>query len=462
MKNMTPDAIVKAVGGRIAGHTDNKTMFTEITSVTTDSRKVTCGCLFAALRGKNSDGHAYMAQAARSGALAVLAEEAPEEIGIPVILTADTGKALKDLAAYYLDQLQIPTVGIIGSAGKTSTKEMTAQVLAQKYRVLKTEGNFNNELGVPLTIFRIRDEDEIAVIEMGINHFGEMDRLGRVVRPDSVIMTNIGTAHLEFLGSREGILQAKSEVFAHMGPDSCAILNADDDMLASVKEVQGNIPVRYGIEDPNADVRAEEVISLGLEGMRFVLCMDGLREEVVVPSPGLHSVHNALAGAACGRRYGLTIEQIAEGIRHYQGLPGRERVIRTEKYTVIDDAYNANPSSMMESLKTLQSAQGRRVAILGDMGELGEQASGLHREVGRFAAGLDLDLLCCAGDLGKEIAEGAEEAESGKAEVCAYPDRDTLLAALPDLIRAGDVILVKASHFMGFERVVTVLTEQGY
>ena len=456
MKNLTAASAAKAVQGQLSG--PDALRKTEITEIITDSRKITSGCLFAAIRGENADGHRYIRQAVEAGAAAILGEEIPEDLPAAGICVPDTRRALQQLAAWYLDQFSIPAVGIIGSAGKTSTKEMTAAVLSEKYRVLKTEGNFNNELGVPLTIFRLREEDEIAVIEMGINHFGEMDRLGAIVRPDTVIMTNIGTAHLEFLGTRDGILKAKTEVFQHMGPESLAILNGDDDKLVTVREAAGNPPVFYGIENKDAGVRAENVRSLGLEGMRFTLCLKDEKKEVTVPSPGMHSVYNALAGAAAGMRYGLTIDEIAAGIGNYVGLSGRQHIVKGNRVTIIDDCYNANPSSMKASLSILNEAAGRKVAVLGDMGELGDNAAELHRGVGRFAASLDQDVLCCVGELGKELGEAAKEAAGdGGLQVRLYPTREELLDSLSEWACPGDAILVKASHFMGFDRVVEAL-----
>ena len=456
MKNFTASAAAQAAGGILCGSQEG--IHTEITAVITDSRKIQSGCLFAAIRGDNSDGHAYIDQAVKAGAGAVLGEEIPEGLPVPGIRVDNTRMALQKLAAWYLDQIHIPAVGIIGSAGKTSTKEMTALVLEQKYRVLKTEGNFNNELGVPLTIFRLTEGDEIAVIEMGINHFGEMDRLGKIVRPDTAVMTNIGTAHLEFLGSREGILKAKSEVFRHMKPDGCVILNGDDDMLSTIHTVNGKEPVRYGIENPDVQIRAESVEALGLEGMQFELCTGEESKTVTMPSPGIHSVYNALAGAAVGIRYGLTLDEIAEGIRKYKGLPGRQHIVKGKSITVIDDCYNANPSSMKSSLSILQNFKGRRIAILGDMGELGEQAEELHREVGQYAASLNIDRLYCIGKLGKQIGEAyASATGDSQQKVICFDNKETLLDSLHELIKPEDIILVKASHFMGFDSVVREL-----
>lgn len=460
MRNMTPENMAEVTGGRLLGP---DTLYQkEITEVVTDSRKIRSGCLFAAIRGARADGHQFIKQTIQEGAGVILAEYLPEgtEAEIPVILVGSTLKALRDLAAFYLDQMKIPTVGIIGSAGKTSTKEMVAAVLSQRFRVLKTEGNFNNELGVPLTVFRIREEHQIAVIEMGINHFGEMSRLAEIVRPDTVVMTNIGTAHLEFLKDRDGILQAKSEVFDYLRPDSRVILNGDDDKLITLKEIHGKKPMFFAVDNQEADVRAEEIEQIGIEKVRCNIITPSERFAVMIPGSGMHVVHNALAGVAVGCRYGMCGEEIAEGIAQYKSLSGRFRILKTEKLTIIDDSYNANPSSMKASLRVLQNGNGRRVAILGDMGELGETASELHRGVGLDAGDLDVDVLFCVGDLGKYIAAGAEETvkKNGRNMLIRwFADREMISGNLSDLVRKGDTVLVKASRFMAFEKIVDEL-----
>ena len=462
MKNMTPEHMAQVTGGKLLG--PEALYKKEITDVVTDSRKIQSGCLFAAIRGERADGHAFIGQVIREGAGAVLAEYLPEELEpeSPVILVESVRKALQELAAYYLDQMQIPTVGIVGSAGKTSTKEMVSAVLSQKYCVLKTEGNFNNELGVPLTIFRIREEHQIAVIEMGINHFGEMRRLAKMVRPDTVVMTNIGTAHLEFLIDRDGILRAKSEVLEYLRPEGQAILNGDDDKLITLKQVNGKKPIFYAVDNPEAEVRAENVELVGIESTRCRIITPDQEFEAVIPVSGLHAVHNALAGAAVGYRYGLTKEEISAGIAAYKSLAGRFQVLHTERLTIIDDSYNANPSSVKASLRVLQNGNGRRVAVLGDMGELGKKAAEPHREVGEFAGTCGADVLYCIGTLGKCIAEGARESAENhgrSVEVHWFPERDAFMNSLSERIRPGDIILVKASRFMGFEKIVKELRE---
>ncbi|MCC6093640.1 MAG: UDP-N-acetylmuramoyl-tripeptide--D-alanyl-D-alanine ligase [Eubacterium sp.] len=469
MKNLTLSNITLVTDGKYYG-SEEKKEFT-VTDIVTDSRKVTNGCLFVAIRGEHADGHQFIPQVLDAGAVAVLTELSPEivkeQYGMPehseftAIQVTSTLQAVKDIAEFYLRQLNKPIVGIVGSVGKTSTKEMTASVLSQRYRVLKTEGNFNNELGVPMTVFRMREDDEIGVIEMGINHFGEMHRLASIVHPDTVIMTNIGTAHLEFLKSRDGILQAKSEVFDFFRSDGHIILNGDDDKLSTIEEKEGVKPVRFGLNKdgyshPN-DLYAEDVEPQGLDGTRCRIVTPAGSFNVKIPTPGQHMIYNALAGAAAGLAYGLTLEEIRRGIESYASLSGRFHIIHTDRYTLVDDCYNANPASMKASLGILQDGSGRRMAVLGDMGELGKDSEKLHEEVGEFAGSCNIDGIYCIGPLSHYISKGAHKTAGKKMEIRHFKNIDKFIDAIPELFKPGDTILVKASHFMQFGRIVEKL-----
>lgn len=469
MKNLTLSNIALVTDGKYDGPED-KREFT-VTDIVTDSRKVTKGCLFVAIRGERTDGHRFIRQVIEAGAAAVLTEkdpetlrkeyEIPENLEITSVTVSSTLQAVKDIAEFYLRQLNKPIVGIVGSVGKTSTKEMTAAVLSQKYRVLKTEGNFNNELGVPMTVFRMREEDEIGVIEMGINHFGEMHRLASIVHPDTVIMTNIGTAHLEFLKSRDGILKAKSEVFDFFNSDGHIILNGDDDKLSTIEEKSGVRPVRFGLSKegyshPN-DFYADEIDPQGLDGTKCRIITPAGSFLVLIPLPGTHMIYNALAGAAAGLTYGLTLDQIRSGIESCESLSGRFHIIHTGRFTLVDDCYNANPASMKASLDILQEGSDRRIAVLGDMGELGNESEQLHEEVGAHAGRLKLDAIYCVGPLSKAICRGARKTSAGGTDIRHFKTIDKFLEEVPGLFRDGDTILVKASHYMEFGRIVTDL-----
>lgn len=450
MRGLTLRHIAEVCGGIYAGREED--LDREITAVTTDSRQAEPGGLFAAIRGERADGHDYIPSVFEKGALAVLSErELPDAAG-NYIQVASTIGALGSIAGYYLRQLQIPVVGITGSVGKTSTKEMIAAVLAQKYHVLWTAGNFNNALGLPLTVFRLREEHEIAVLEMGINHFGEMHALAQIARPDTCVITNIGECHLEFLGDRDGVLRAKSEIFDYLRPDGCVILNGDDDKLAALTEVKGIRPVFFGTDKKNA-VYADHIEKDGLNGISCLIHTGQGEFTARIPMPGIHMVLNALAGTAVGLHYGLTLQEIRAGIESLRPVTGRFNTVRTELLTIIDDCYNANPMSMKGSLGVLQDAPGRKVAVLGDMGELGPDEVQIHRGVGTYAGGLDIDCCICVGPLCRSMADGIRSVNQ-KMQVLHFDSLDELLEKLPELVHRGDTVLVKASHFMHFEKVV--------
>jgi UDP-N-acetylmuramoyl-tripeptide--D-alanyl-D-alanine ligase len=457
MKHMTLNRIAACCGGILKGKQSEGE--TEITAITTDSRTVTDGCLFAAIPGARVDGHSFAEQVMENGAAAVLAERDLGWTDRPFIQVESTLEALKAIAEFYLVQLNIPVVGVTGSVGKTSTKEMIASVLGQSYRVRKTEGNFNNELGLPLTVFRLTDEDQIAVLEMGISHFGEMHRLAKIARPDTCVITNIGYAHLENLGTRDGILKAKSEIFDFLKADGSIVLNGDDERLRTVS-VKGHSPLFYGMSE-NLDVYATDVKMLGFDGSVCKIHTPKGEFEASVAIPGRFMVYNALAAAAVGLVYGVPLEKIREGIEACRAISGRFRVLHLDRYTVVDDCYNANPASMKASLEVLQTGKGRRVAILGDMGELGTEEASLHREVGEAAGRMEIDAIYCAGPLCEHLSNGAKATDSKGKEIRHFETREALMEALPKLIRTGDTILVKASHFMEFDQVLSLLKEIG-
>lgn len=453
MKNLTLRNLVQVCEGIY--HGPEELLDKEISAITTDSRKIEQDCLFVPIVGERVDAHRFIPDVMSKGALATLAEREIPDAEYPYIQIKSSLQAVKDIAEFYLEQLKIPVVGITGSVGKTSTKEVIASVLKEKYRTLKTQGNFNNELGLPLTVFRLREDDEIAVLEMGISDFGEMTRLTHIAKPDTCVITNIGTCHLENLGDRDGVLKAKTEIFQSMKPDGHIVLNGDDDKLATVQEYHGHKPVFFGL-DEKRDVYADQIENKGLKG---VACRIHLGEEtfqVLVPTPGIHMVYNALAAAAVGRIYGLTAEEIKKGIESLETIRGRFKMIETDKFLVVDDCYNANPMSMKASLDVLHDGDGRRVAILGDMGELGENEIALHEEVGTHAAQCGIDVCICVGALSVHMAEAASKA---KPDFTVFHEktREDLLEHLKDYVQKGDTILVKASHFMKFEEVVDAL-----
>lgn len=461
LEQMTLENIAKACGGTYVG--DDVQRGSEITGAVIDSRQVEPGYLYIPIRGERVDGHRFIPDVFEKGALAVLSEEPLENPAGPYIQVASSEQALKDIAEFYRSTLSIKIIGITGSVGKTSTKEMISAVLSQKYNVLKTEGNFNNEIGLPLTILRIRREHEVAVVEMGISEFGEMHRIAKVAKPDICVMTNIGQCHLENLIDRDGVLRAKSEIFDFLKTDGHIVLNGNDDKLITVQEVKGVKPVFYYVEDGTAkkadlpyEITADAIENKGLRGLNANLHFPEEVCQIHEPIPGVHNVYNACAAACVGRIMGLTNEEICQGIAHAKTIAGRTNLITLGEVLVIDDCYNANPVSMKASLDVLAQADGRKIAVLGDMGELGENEREMHYDVGKYAANTGVDILFCCGTLSEELAKGAQR---GHTKVMYFADREKLTQTLINFVEAGDTVLVKASHFMEFPKIVKALEE---
>lgn len=444
MVAFTLAAAAEACGGKFYG--DDGLLTQSVTSVTIDSRAVAPGSLFIAIRGERFDGHDFFEVAFDAGALCCVSEKPVE--GKPYILVASTQDAFQMLAAYYRLLFPILAVAISGSVGKTTTKELVAGVLAQKYCVLKNEGNLNNQTGVPLTIFRLEPTHEAAVIEMGMNHLGEISNLARIVRPDICVLTNIGEAHIEYLGSKEGILQAKMEMLEFMKPGGHIVVNGDDPLLAKLADRYSNV-ITVGVGENNV-VRAIDMVDLGLQGTRFTAVCEGERLPFHIHCPGAHMVMNALTALAVGKLLGVDQERIQTGISGYTPPSGRMHIVKAKSITVISDAYNANPTSMAASLGILAKAEGRKVCILGDMFELGEAEKQYHYEIGRIAAELQIDLILCVGRLAEHIFESATQ---NGANTLHFADKEQLLTALPSLIQPKDTVLVKASHGMRLDTV---------
>ena len=359
------------------------------------------------------------------------------------------GGSLLSSAAEY------PCGGYHRQCGQNQHKGVCGFCSFREYKVHKTAGNYNNEVGLPLTIFGIQDDDQIAVLEMGINTFGEMHRLSEVARPDICVMTNIGQCHLENLIDRDGILRAKSEIFDFMNPEGTVIVNGDDDKLATIHDVYGKAPITFGMNKDNA-IWADHIENRGLLGSRADIHMGDVLVHANIPLPGEHMIYNAMAAAAVGVQFDMTKEEITAGISHVEAVAGRSHLIEAGDKVVIDDCYNANPVSMKAAIDLLATAPGRKVAILGDMFELGENERAMHREVGQYAAEKGIDLILCVGELSSEMYEGAAE-KGGEARH--FEIREALEAVLQDLLQPGDTVLVKASHSMAFENIVQNIQE---
>ncbi len=460
MKNLTLENIAAACKGTYHGSEEQKQQ--EILAVTKDSREVTKGALYLPFPGSRVDGHDFIPQAFEKGAICTLSEK-PLEIEQPWILVPSMRDAIRDLAEFYLSGLSVKVIGITGSVGKTSTKEMIASVLSEKYQVLKTPGNFNNEIGLPLTVFGLKETDEIAVLEMGISEFGEMTRLAKVARPQIGVITNIGLCHLENLGTRDGILKAKTEMFPWIKENGTIFLNGDDDKLGTITEVSGK-SVHYFGKEANDKNYVTDAESLGFEGTRAVLHLEtekGGEEtiEVQIPIPGEHMLYNTIVAAAIGKELGLSAEEIRRGVEKAEAVEGRSHLIKKDGYHLIDDCYNANPVSMKAALDLLAMAEGRKIAVLGDMFELGEKEKQLHYEVGRHVKEGGLDLLLTMGELSKEIERGAKEVLSDL-QTKHFASHQELTDWLKKELKEGDSVLIKASHGMEFAKIVKALAEE--
>lgn len=417
--------------------------------VCTDTRKIENGSLFIAIKGENFDGHEFAAKALELGAQAVVCEK-DCGLGKNQILVESTRQALLDLAGYYRSLFNIPVIGITGSVGKTTTKEMVHAVMSVKYNTLKNEGNLNNEIGVPLTLFRLDETHEAAVIEMGMSGFEEIARMTAAVKPDAAVISNIGVSHIEKLGSREGILKAKLEILQGMKADSPVILNGDDDMLATVSPDAHSV-TRYGINNDSCAFKASNIFA-GETEIAFDAEYPGGKTRVELPFPGRHNVYNALAAAAAGSLFGIEPEDAFEALKKYVPAGMRQRIVKKCGMTFIEDCYNASPDSQAAALAVLGGMNAKRkIAVIGDMLELGSYSAQAHALVGQKAAENNIDVLFTYGERSLEAAKAA----SGKIEtIRSFLDKEELSAELKAMLELGDAVLFKASRGMKLEDVI--------
>ncbi|MCQ2497447.1 MAG: UDP-N-acetylmuramoyl-tripeptide--D-alanyl-D-alanine ligase [Lachnospiraceae bacterium] len=462
MKDLSLKNIAAAIGGQLK-NAQNADCNKEAQGVDIDSRKIEKDYIFIATKGEKVDGHSFVNDVAKKGALGAIVET-DGDYELPYIVVDNSFDALKKLAAFYRSRLNIPIIGVTGSVGKTSTKEFIAGTLSAKYKVLKTFGNHNNEVGMPLTLLSIKEEHEIAVVEMGISDFGEMERLASISKPDACVITNIGQCHLEKLIDRDGVLSAKTKMLDYMNPDGLTLLNGDDDKLITVKKNNNREPKFFGIGENN-DYYATDIEEKGLLGSEAVFVIKKndteLRYEVKVPLPGRHMVSNALAAWAVAEEFGLTPDEIIKGISEVKATAGRSNIIDTGKYIVIDDCYNANPVSMKAAVDLLMSANSRKVAILGDMFELGENTGQLHYSVGEYCGQSDVDVLVAIGELAKNIYDGATEKDINSSILKYYfENKEQALEELSDILKEKDSVLIKASNGMKFNVIVNKLSNQ--
>ena len=447
MTPCTVREICDAVGGTLLQGSD-----VSVARVSTDSRSVPEGALFVPLAGERFDGHAYIGKALESGAAGCLTARTPDALlpGKFYIQVSDTRLALKALARWYRGRFDLPVVQVTGSAGKTTTKEMIACVLGRHFRTLKTQANFNNDIGTPLTLLELAPEHQAAVIETGMNHSGEIRYLGEMVQPDIAVITNVGDAHIENLGNtRQGILRAKCEIFENLAPDGVAVLNGDDPLLNTVTLPQRILRCGTGA---GCDVRVTEVDDRGLEGVACTVTTAKTSYRLETSSPGAYMIYPLAMAAAIGEYLGLTAEEITAGAADYVPVGSRMHLIPVDgQRLIIDDCYNANPQAMAEALRMLAKSRHRRkVAVVGDMGELGELTEQAHRDVGTLARELKLDAVVAVGEKMRALRETDPSA-------LWFPDTASALPALPDLFVGDTAVMVKASHAMHFESIVKEL-----
>lgn len=445
MLNFTVKDALIASGGVLVGSAQPGD---GINDIIIDSRKVKKGDMFVAYRGENTDGHEYISKALDMGAVCCLAEYSPAGETRGVIVVDDVQKALESIMRAYREKINIPVIGITGSVGKTTAKEMIWAVLSQRMNTLKTEGNLNNQIGVPMTLSRISSEHRAAVVEMGISGFGEMSVLASMARPDIAVFTVIGHAHLEFLHDLDGVFKAKTEMLDFMPPDGVVIVNGDDEKLRAVSCAQR--VVSYGMGDDCA-VRAENIRYDGESGAHCDISFENRRISVVIPAYGRHMVYAALEGAAVGFVMGLTDEEIIRGIAAYHTVGRRGVVTDTGFITLIDDCYNANPDSMRCAIDSLVELTGRHVCVLSDMREMGEDSTEHHRALGEYALEKGVDFVAAYGPMSRCLTA----AMGGRAHH--FETREELIAAMPQYIRCGDNVLVKASLGMHLEPAAEAL-----
>ena len=455
METVSLEFILNATGGRLSRACYN----TKFDKISTDTRQITPGCLFLALRGERFDGNDFLEQAFEKGASACIAQRRADNG--PVILVRDSVEALHRLAAAYRRRFDIPAVGVTGSVGKTSTKEMIACALGARYRVLKNEGNRNNGIGMPLSVFDLARTHTAAVWEMGMSGFGEISALSKIASPRIAVITNIGVSHLEKLGTRENILKAKLEIRDGMKPGGTLVLNADDVRLRAVKPAVGETVVTYGLGDGKTDFHAD---SISVEPERTVFRVTAGEEtaRVELPVCGRHHVYNALAAIACARLLGIPVTESAAALRGYTPTGLREKFVDFHGVRLIEDCYNASPDSMQSAFGLLAALDvpGRRIAVLGDMKELGGISPQAHFDTGVAARAAGVNVLLTLGPEARHIAEGFRSAPgAGEPECQSFDDPKELAAELAGRMEPGDTVLFKASRVMKLEDVARMACE---
>jgi UDP-N-acetylmuramoyl-tripeptide--D-alanyl-D-alanine ligase len=458
-EQLTVETVLEATGGALV-QGDSHTSFA---GVSTDSRSIKPGELFFALRGEHFDGHHFIGDTLKRGGRGAVVDGEGQWIADPtiaIIEVADTLQALGDLANLWRRRHSIPLIAVVGSNGKTTTKEMVAGILGQKDKVLKNPGNLNNLIGLPLSLLKMNAKDHVAVLEMGMNRTGEILRLTQIAEPDLGIVTNIGPVHLEGVGSIDGVMEAKGELLEGMGTQGRLIFNADDPRVVELSKRFGGGKTGFGIKNP-ADWQATDICTREDGGVSFQLTGPPGRIAVALKLMGEHQVYNALAAAAATSHLDVGIEEIKEGLEAFQTPPMRMELVALGKgIRIINDAYNANPPSMESALRTLEEVtQGRKIAVLGDMWELGEYAKQAHRELGQWVKERGIDLLFLLGQFAPHVARGAEEAGMQPQAIYIGKDLHAVSLRLARALRTGDWVLIKGSRIMSMEKIIQELRD---
>lgn len=445
----------------VKGECINGDLNTAVKRICTDSRNISEGDFFVPIKGSRFDGHDFMESALKNGASGCLTQKHTDPVDNKVIIKVeDTLKALGDIAKSIREKFSIPFVGITGSVGKTSTKEAIAKVLSQKYNILKSKGNFNNEIGLPLTILELEKFHQAGVVEMGARNFGDISYLTAISMPDIAVITNIGVSHIGNFGSRKNILKAKMEIFEGLRQGGLAILNGDDKLLYGLKNFLKYRTVFFGIEQAN-DYYAYNIRKAGKNGTYFEIMIDGAEYEFHIPVPGIHNVYCALAAIAAGVELNVPVKSIIKGISEYRPGNMRLNIVEAGGFKYINDVYNASPHSMKAALEVLKDIAGnsRTVAILGDMLEMGKWACDSHLLVGKFAVQMDIDYIITVGENGKHIARGAIDEGISEDQVYVFNNNNQVNRFLAGFVKKGDVLLVKGSRGVHMEQIITSLSE---
>ena len=445
---LTFKELLEAVNGKVIVDKADK----EFNNICTDTRKIEKNNIFLALKGENFNGNKYVRDAIEKGASIAIVDEVlfnDSDINGTVIKVDNTYDALLNLAKYYREKLNLKVVGITGSTGKTSTKDLVASFLQGKYKVFKTKGNFNNHIGLPLMILSMDSEVEVAVLELGMSNLGEIHTLADCARPDVALITNIGLSHIENLKTQENILRAKMEITDFFTKENVLVVNAEDDYLKKIKENSFKV-IKTGYDDNNM-IRAYDIV-LNEDSTSFKI-KDGNKEyNFILPMVGAHNVLNALLGIAAAKELGVSCEEMLEGLKTIEATSMRLEFKNVNGYTIINDCYNASPDSMKAALQVLKNRKGnRKIAILGTMRELGEESKRAHKEVGEYAKDI-ADILITTGEFVEDYKMGF-----GEDNIIIYNTKEDLIDNICEIIKADDVILVKASRGAKFEEIVTKL-----